>query len=344
MSTMRLTGLTMRALEDLLESRTRALAAAKWIYGPRPWSEPPPASVDGLGAASWAKLLTTCGTTDMRIADRSTASDGTIKLVIAVEGGTVESVLIPTPRRSTICVSSQIGCTRSCTFCATAALGFRRNLRADEIVAQFLIARSLAPASAPAKNVVFMGMGEPMDNLDEVLTAVEILTQSPAPQLGHAQVTVSTSGVLPGMKRFLAESRCSLALSLNGTTDAGRVAVMPQTRSWPIDALLALLRAHPDRVHFIEYVMFDGINDSDADAARLVELLRGIHARLNLIPHNPIAESPLRASSRERIEDFRRVVVAAGVRTMIRWPRGSEIAAACGQLVGIRNEKQRLLR
>jgi 23S rRNA (adenine2503-C2)-methyltransferase len=340
---MRLAGLTVRALEELLESRTRAIAAAKWIYGPRPWSEALPAAVDGLGAAAWSKLRTTCESSDVRISGRSTATDGTIKLVMAVDGGAVESVMIPTPRRSTICVSSQIGCTRSCTFCATATLGFRRNLRADEIVAQFLIARSVAPASAPAKNVVFMGMGEPMDNLDEVLTAVEILTQSPAPQLGHAQVTVSTSGVLPGMKRFLAESKCSLALSLNGTTDAQRVAVMPQTKSWPIDALLALLRAHPDRVHFIEYVMFDGINDSDDDAVRIIELLRGVNARLNLIPHNAIAESPLRASPRDRIEGFRRVTVAAGVRTMIRWPRGSDIAAACGQLVG-RNENQRLLR
>ena len=340
---MRLAGLTVRALEELLESRTRAVAAAKWIYGPRPWSDAMPAAVDGLGAAAWSKLRTTCDPSDVRIAARSTATDGTIKLVMAVDGGAVESVMIPTPRRSTICVSSQIGCTRSCTFCATATLGFRRNLRADEIVAQFLIARSVAPASAPAKNVVFMGMGEPMDNLDEVLTAVEILTQSPAPQLGHAQVTVSTSGVLPGMKRFLAESKCSLALSLNGTTDAQRLAVMPQTKSWPIDALLALLRDHPDRVHFIEYVMFDGINDSDDDAVRIIELLRGINARLNLIPHNPIAESPLCASPRERIEGFRRVTVAAGIRTMIRWPRGSDITAACGQLVGLRNEKQRLL-
>ncbi len=336
--------MTLRALEDLLESRTRAVAAAKWIYGPRTWSEPLPARVDGLGAAAWSTLRTACDVTEARIADQTTASDGTIKLAIAVEGGTVESVMIPTARRSTICVSSQIGCTRSCSFCATATLGFRRNLRADEIVAQFLIARRLAPAAAPATNVVFMGMGEPMDNLDEVLTAVEILTQSPAPQLGLAQVTVSTSGVVPGMKRFLARTRCSLALSLNGSNDAQRLETMPQTKTWPIDELIALLRAHPDRVHFIEYVMFDGLNDSDADAARVVELLRGVHARLNLIPHNPIAGSPLRASARDRIEEFRRATVAAGLRTMIRWPRGSDIAAACGQLVGLRNEKQRSLR
>ena len=215
-----LTGLTVRALEDMLESRTRAIAAAKWIYGPRAWDQPLPDAVAGLGAAAWSKLRT-CGVTEIRIAAQSAASDGTIKLAMAVDGGSVETVMIPTARRSTICVSTQIGCTRTCAFCATAKLGFGRNLRADEIVAQFLIARGTAPASAPAKNVVFMGMGEPMDNLEEVLTALEILTQTPAPQLGHAQVTVSTSGVLPGMKRFLAETTCSLALSLNARTRSG---------------------------------------------------------------------------------------------------------------------------
>ncbi len=335
-----LAGMTVRALTDLLESRTRALAAAKWIYGDRPWSAELPSSVAGLGAAAWSKLRATCGVSDVHIASQSTAADGTIKLLIAVDGGTVETVMIPTARRSTICVSSQIGCTRSCTFCATATLGFRRNLRADEIIAQFLIARALAPAAAPATNVVFMGMGEPMDNLDEVLTAVEILTQSPAPQLGRAQVTVSTSGVLPGIKRFLAECRGSLALSLNGTTNAQRLAVMPQTKTWPIEALLDALRADPERLHFIEYVMFDGINDRDDDARRIPELLRGVNARLNLIPHNPIAGSPLRASPPDRIEAFRRVVAEAGLRTMIRWPRGDDISAACGQLARIRSPNE----
>lgn len=340
---MRLLGMTMAALEELLESRTRAIAAAKWIYGPRPWSTALPARGAGLGAAAWATLGTRCAPTDLRIASEHTAADGTRKLVIAVDDGAVETVMIPTARRSTICVSSQIGCTRSCAFCATAKLGFGRNLRADEIVAQYLIARALAPAAAPATNVVFMGMGEPMDNLDEVLAAVEILTQSPAPQLGAAQVTVSTSGVLPGMTRFLAACRASLALSLNGATHAQRLAVMPHTKTWPIEELLALLRGYPDRVHFIEYVMFDGIDDTDEDAHRVVELLRGVNARLNLIPHNPIAGSALRGSPRERIEAFRAITVAAGLRTMIRWPRGTDIAAACGQLAGIRSRATRAL-
>jgi 23S rRNA (adenine2503-C2)-methyltransferase len=337
-----LTGLTVRELESALGSRARALVAARWIYGPRPWATAVPARLPGINPQAWDRVRTRHMLPKVRIAAQATATDGTTKLLVALDGGEIETVLIPTARRTTVCVSSQIGCTRSCQFCATATLGWTRNLGADEIVAQYLIARALAPESAPATNVVFMGMGEPMDNLDEVLTAVEVLTQSPAPQLGLAQVTVSTSGVLPGMRRFLAESRGSLALSLNATTDAQRTAVMPHNRTWPIDALLALLRddarAHPTRVHFIEYVLFDGINDGDDDATRIVAMLAGIRARVNLIPHNPVADgrSDFQSSPPARIRAFHQLVSAAGLRCMIRWPRGQDIAAACGQLARLR--------
>lgn len=339
-----LTGLTVDELAVMLASRARALAAARWIYGDRPWTSEIPAALPGIQPAAWARLRDRCALPDLRIADQRIAADGTIKLLIEVFGGAIETVLIPARGRSTVCVSSQLGCTRSCRFCATATLGFGRNLGADEIVAQYLIARRLAPAGAPASNVVFMGMGEPMDNLDEVLRAVRVLTQVPAPQLGHAQVTVSTSGVLPGIRRFLAESSASLALSLNAVSDARRTEVMPQTRTWPISALLEVLRAdratHPGRVHFIEYVVFGGVNDADADAHALVGLLAGIHARVNLIPYNPphgaVLDRSLVAPARARIEAFHQVVSAAGVRCLIRWPRGADIAAACGQLAQLR--------
>jgi 23S rRNA (adenine2503-C2)-methyltransferase len=330
-----LTAMTTQDLEAVLESRSRALTAAKWIYGPRAWSSSMPSTVQGVSPQAWERVRAT-----RHVAEEARSADGTIKLLIAVDGGAVEAVMIPSSRRATVCVSSQIGCTRSCKFCATATLGFGRNLRADEIVAQYLIARMLAPTHAPAKNVVFMGMGEPMDNLDEVLLAVEVLTQAPAPQLGHAQVTVSTSGVLPGMRRFLAESRASLALSLNGSTDAQRTALMPQTKTWPIADLLDLLRtdsaARPKRIHFIEYVMFDGVNDADEDARRVVELLAGINARVNLIPHNPIANSPLRSSPSGRIEAFHQILSRAQIRCMVRMSRGRDVAAACGQLARVR--------
>jgi 23S rRNA (adenine2503-C2)-methyltransferase len=335
------TGLTVRALERLLGSHARAIAAAKWIFGPRAWTAELPAALPGIHPEAWARLREAAALPEVRVTAQQLAADGTRKLLLGVAGGVVETVVIPAARRTTVCVSSQIGCTRSCAFCATAKLGFGRNLRAAEIVAQYLIARTFAPAGAPATNVVFMGMGEPMDNLDEVLTAVAVLTQTPAPQLRRTQVTVSTSGVLPGMQRFLAESDVSFALSLNATTDAQRTALMPQTRTWPLEDLLGLLRAdRSGRVHFIEYVMFDGINDSDADAARLVALLAGITARLNLIPFNPIAGSALRASPPERVHAFRAAAQAAGIRCMVRAPRGQDIAAACGQLANVTVTRQ----
>ena len=270
---------------------------------------------------------------------RVVTDDGdTTKFLWRLDGGArVETVLMHYDDRSTVCVSSQAGCTRRCVFCATQTLGFRRHLTADEMVAQFLVARAEADADAPARNVVFMGMGEPMDNLDEVLRAVRVLTQAPAPQLRAQSVTVSTSGVLPGMRRFLRECPASLALSLNATTDETRARLMPHTRTWPIDQLLGLLRAdaprNPRRLHFIEYVLFDGVNDSDADADRLVRLLDGVPARINLIPHNPVFGSDLRAPSPARLLAFQARVVAQDRVCLVRWPRGREIAAACGQLV-----------
>jgi len=182
----------------------------------------------------------------------------------------VETVLIPGPGRSTVCVSSQSGCTRHCQFCATATLGFTRPLAAGEIVLQYLVARAAAPREDPARNVVFMGMGEPMDNLDAVLAAVNRLTDEGAPRLSAANVTVSTSGVVPGMERFLRECPAHLALSLNATTDAQRERLMPHNKVWPIAALLDTLRVDhgrgSGRRYFIEYVLWEGVNDSDADS------------------------------------------------------------------------------
>jgi 23S rRNA (adenine2503-C2)-methyltransferase len=223
-------------------------------------------------------------------------------------------------------------------FCATKELGFIRQLKAEEMVAQFMVARAEAPVEAPASNVVFMGMGEPFDNLDEVLRAVNVLTQSPAPQLRAVSVTVSTSGVLPGLQRFLAESKASLALSLNATTDEVRTQIMPQNKTWPIASLLGELRADAVRTKgkrqtFVEYVLFGGLNDTDDDADRLVQLLAGIPSRVNLIPYNPYPGTGLRTPSEEQVRRFHQRVVDQGVLCLVRWPRGREIAAACGQLV-----------
>jgi 23S rRNA (adenine2503-C2)-methyltransferase len=284
----------------------------------------------------WDELRAAAGLPAWKVAHRAVAADGTIKDAVELDGATVETVLIPAEGRSTVCVSSQAGCSRDCAFCATAKLAFTRQLAAGEIVLQYLLARHDAPAAAPARNVVFMGMGEPMDNLDQVLRAVTVLTQEPAPRLGAAHITVSTSGVLPGMIRFLAECRANLALSLNGTTDEQRATIMPQTKRWPIGALLGALRADAasgsGRRYFMEYVLLAGVNDADDDARRLCELLADLPAHVNLIPHNAFEGSPLRPPEDARVERFRDLVHAGGVRCLVRWPRGRDIAAACGQL------------
>lgn len=336
-----LTGMKVSELAELLGSRPRAIEALHWLYAQDPEHAQLPDRLETISWKAWKRLLETCTLPKLSVVEKAASEDGTTKFLVDLAGSKVETVLIPAKGRSTVCISSQAGCTRNCAFCATATLGFGRNLSAGEMVAQYRLARSYARDDAPATNVVFMGMGEPMDNLDEVLRAVEILTQAPAPMLGAKQITVSTSGVLPGMKRFLAESKASLALSLNASTDEQRTKLMVQNKAWPISALMELLREdrekNPKRVHFIEYVMFDGLNDSDADADRLPKLLEGVNARVNLIPHNPVRGNPLRPPNEQRMLAFQKRVSDAGLICLIRWPRGREIAAACGQLARTAN-------
>lgn len=331
-----LTALPLEELASRLGSRTRALAVRRFLFEGDGVPATLPEILPGVNKEAWTLLRGAAALPPFAVADERRAPDGTVKFAVTLGDDTVETVLIPGKGRSTVCVSSQSGCTQRCGFCATATLGYRRALTAGEIVLQYAIARAAAPAEAPARNVVFMGMGEPMDNLDAVLPAVAVLTEPGIPALSPAHVTVSTSGILPGMKRFLRESRAHLALSLNATTDSQRQALMPQTRSWPIAALLGALREDAaqgsGRRYFVEYVLWDGVNDSDADASRLVELLADLPAHVNLIPHNPYDGSPLAPPPEARVLAFRDRVHAGGVRCLVRWPRGREIAAACGQL------------
>ncbi|MHB8877300.1 MAG: 23S rRNA (adenine(2503)-C(2))-methyltransferase RlmN [Myxococcaceae bacterium] len=330
-----LTGLTLPALSELLGSRTRALAVLRWLYAAGGTAEALPRAIPKVSGGAWARVLERCALFRPVVAERLVSPDGTVKYGLDFGGARVETVLIPAARRSTVCVSSQAGCSRRCAFCATARLGLTRSLSAAEMVEQFLLARAEAPAAAPARNVVFMGMGEPMDNLDAVLTAVEILTQPPAPQLGAGQITVSTSGVLPGMRRFLRECRANLALSLNGSFDAQREALMPHNANAPIGALLEVLRedaGRGGRLTFVEYVLFDGVNDSPADAQRVLTLLAGLPVRVNLIPYNPFEGGKLRAPGPDRVREFQSIIRRGGIRCLVRSARGQDIRAACGQL------------
>jgi 23S rRNA (adenine2503-C2)-methyltransferase len=330
--------MTLEELTLELGSRTRAIESLKWLYSLKEFPLELPPTLPTVSHRVWAPFVARHQLARPVVRARQQSDDGTTKYAIEFAGASVETVRIPANGRSTICISSQVGCTRKCVFCATKELGFFRQLSAAEMVAQYMVARAEAPADHPATNVVFMGMGEPFDNLDEVLRAVQVLTQSPAPQLRNVSVTVSTSGVLPGLVRFLSESKASLALSLNATTDEVRAQVMPQNKTWPIAALLGALRDDAamrgnKRDYFIEYVLFEDLNDTDADADRLVALLEGLPARVNLIPYNPYPGTTLKTPSPERVQRFHERVVKQGVLCLVRWPRGREIAAACGQLV-----------
>jgi 23S rRNA (adenine2503-C2)-methyltransferase len=278
------------------------------------------------------------------------AADGTRKLRFRThDGRLIESVLIPESREAvavdadgeardklTLCVSSQVGCALDCAFCATATLGFGRNLSAGEIVQQ--VYRAAARAGRRPSNLVFMGMGEPLHNFDNVARAFALLCHPWGAGFSPRRITVSTAGLVPGIEKLAKlDPAPNLAISLNATTDEVRDRVMPINRKWPIAALLAAARRFPlghGRKVTFEYVLLAGVNDSDADARRLPQLLRGMPAMVNLIPWNPFAGPAFQRPAPERIRSFQEILRAHDVQAYIRTPRGDDIDAACGQLAG----------
>jgi len=285
--------------------------------------------------------------TDVEIADVFQASDGTRRYLLHLRDGVaVESVWIPEPYADTICLSTQAGCPLACAFCMTARLGVKRNLDVGEIVAQvWLILNDIyGPGVKPERgiNLVLMGMGEPLLNYENVLRAIRLFCDPRGMNISQRRITLSTAGVVPGIRRLAQEPvRPELAVSLAATTNALRDQLMPINRRWPLEELRAACREYPLRRNewlTFEYVMLDGLNDSDADARRLVRWVRGIRAKVNLIPHNPAPELPFTSSPEARIVRFQQILRAAGIPTFIRHPRGREIAAACGQLAARRRE------
>ena len=276
----------------------------------------------------------------------TTASDGTRKwLLDAGAGNAVEAVYIPEDDRGTLCVSSQAGCALDCAFCSTGRQGFNRNLTTGEIVGQLWHAnRALlaggagAEGRAPVTNVVLMGMGEPLANFDNVVPALRLFLDDDAYGLSRRRVTLSTSGLVPWIDRLRDECPVALAVSLHAPTDALRDRLVPINRKYPLDSLMAaclryLERAPRDFVTF-EYVMLDGINDQREHARALIDLVRDVPCKLNLIPFNPFAGSGFATSPRERIRGFARALQDASIVTTIRKTRGDDIDAACGQLAG----------
>ncbi|PUE00447.1 MAG: 23S rRNA (adenine(2503)-C(2))-methyltransferase RlmN [Candidatus Sedimenticola endophacoides] len=276
------------------------------------------------------------------------ASDGTHKWVLELEcGNRIESVYIPDGDRSTLCVSSQVGCSLDCSFCSTARQGFNRNLSAAEIIGQvWVAARGM---NKPLTNVVLMGMGEPLANFDAVVSAMEIMQDDLTYMLSKYRVTVSTSGIVPAIYRLNEVSDVSLAVSLHAPNNALRDQLVPINRKYPLEELIPACREYVrgDKRRKVtwEYVMLDGVNDSIRHARELIRLLEGTPSKMNLIPFNPFPGTDYRCSPPERIEAFRQKLMKAGIISITRKTRGEDIDAACGQLVGkVRDRSRRELR
>jgi len=284
-----------------------------------------------------AHLAANATVTVPRVVDERRSADGTVKLALAYDdGAVVEAVAMPGSGRTTLCLSSQTGCAVGCTFCVTGALGAGRNLTGAEIFAQYrALVRREGLVGSPV-NVVFMGMGEPLLNRRGVEAALRFLFETVSPR----RITVSTSGILPGLEWLAGlKRRPNLAVSLNATTQEQRAALMPVAARWPLADLLSALRRFPlerGRRITVEYVLLAGINDSPEDAKRLPALLRGIPVKVNLIPFNPDPDHlpGLVSPSPERVDAFAGVLAAAHLNVTVRWSRGRDIAGACGQLRG----------
>lgn len=316
----------------------------QWIYQ---WGKRDFAEMTNLAKAYRADLDEHFEIATPEVVSKQVSTDGTRKYLVRIAGGhEVEVVYIPEEGRGTLCISSQVGCTLTCSFCHTGTQKLVRNLTAAEIVGQIMMARDDLdewPVPGAPKdetrllsNIVLMGMGEPLYNFENVRDAMKIAMDPEGISLSRRRITLSTSGVVPEIARTAEEIGCLLAVSFHATTDEVRDKLVPINKRWNIEALLEALRAYPrltnsERITF-EYVMLNGVNDSDEDAHRLVELIKGIPAKVNLIPFNEWPGSPYTRSSNNRIHAFANIIYQAGYASPIRTPRGEDILAACGQL------------
>ena len=338
-----LLGLDAQGMERLLailqEKPFRARQVQKWLHrrGAADF-----AAMTDIAKALREKLALTSVIEPPVVVGDSVSADGTRKWLLKVDGANaVEAVFIPETGRGTLCVSSQAGCTLDCSFCSTGKQGFNRNLTTAEIVGQLWLANKELGGFGPARpvsNVVFMGMGEPTLNLDNVIPALKLMIDDNGYGLSRRRVTVSTSGVVPGMDRLAEECPVALAVSLHAPDDELRDRIVPINRKYPLKDLVAacnryLERAPRDFITF-EYVMLDGVNDTDAHARGLLGIAKKVRCKFNLIPFNPFPSSGFQRSSDARIRGFAQVLQRAGLTVTTRKTRGGEIAAACGQLAG----------
>ncbi len=344
--------------DGLGEKRFRATQLFRWLHQ-RGVTDP--SQMSDLAKSFRDKLAASCEVRVPTVLSEQASADGTIKWLFDVGGGdAVETVFIPEDDRGTLCVSSQAGCAVGCRFCSTGHQGFSRNLGTAEIVGQLWFAEHhlrrrlhLPEGTRAVTNVVMMGMGEPLQNYAALLPALRVMLDDHAYGLSRRRVTVSTSGVVPVIDRLRDDCPVALAVSLHAPNDALRDDLVPLNRKYPLAELLAAcdryLEAAPRDFITFEYCMLDGVNDSTADAAQLVDLVQGhgvlahpLSCKFNLIPVNPFPASGLVCSPRERVKAFAAVLQDAGIVTTIRKTRGSDIDAACGQLAGEVQDRTRV--
>lgn len=307
-------------------------------------------AMTNLPAALREKLARQATIALPRIVRRHLSSDGTVRYVLALDSSgagsasrgremqpaNVEAVFMPEENRQTICISTQAGCAVNCQFCLTATLGLVRNLTAGEIIGQVLVAlEDNREGLKPQTNIVLMGQGEPLLNYDAVISALRILLDQNGVAIAPRHAALSTSGIVPGIERLAREKiRPNLAISLNASSDEQRDQIMPINRKYPLEKLLEACRNYPLRPRewlLFEYVLLGGFNDSPEDARRVVRLLSGIRAKVNLIPWNPGA-LPFNRPDKSRVEEFQRILIDKGLMTFVRDSRGQDVMAACGQL------------
>jgi 23S rRNA (adenine2503-C2)-methyltransferase len=335
-----LLGLDAAGLERFFEAqgekRFRARQILRWVHqrGEADFTQ-----MSDLARELREKLSASACVEAPRIVGDTAAADGTRKWLLKVDdANAVEAVFIPETRRGTLCVSSQAGCVLDCAFCSTGKQGFNRNLSTAEIIGQLWLANRLLEGDRPVTNVVMMGMGEPLLNLDNVIPALRLMLDDQAYGLSRRRVTVSTAGVIPGIDRLRDECPVALAISLHAPNDELRDRLVPVNRKYPLAQLIAACNRYLDKAprDFItfEYVMLDGVNDSDAHARELAGFAAKVRSKFNLIPFNPFPNSGFKRSSPERIRSFAELMQRAGLTVTTRKTRGDDIAAACGQLAG----------
>jgi len=328
-----LLGLTIAELQDIVTSlglpKFTATQIAQWLYNKRVSTIDEMTNISQRGRDAISEQYIVGRSTPI---ERSKSKDGTIKYLFCVSDDKfIESVYIPDRERATLCISSQIGCQMKCEFCATGKQGFKGNLTSGQIINQILSIDNFENLT----NIVYMGMGEPLNNTDEVLKSIEIVTSSYGMGWSPRRVTLSSVGVIPGLKRFLDESHCNLAISLHIPYSDVRAELMPAEKAYPITEVLSLLKQYDwsgQRRLSFEYTMFKGVNDSISDADHLSKLIKGLACRVNIIPYHKIPDTNLVPSDSKTIEEFAKQLENKHITATVRRSRGEDIEAACGML------------